>query len=119
MASEPAAMHRALEAVFERLYSAVDGARFERRSDLVVAILPSVPIPQCNGAWAYEDSDAAVDALADAVAEVEAAGEWPWVQTRSGHERTRQAALALGLTHGTDPRDGGPAGRICRRARRA
>jgi predicted GNAT family acetyltransferase len=38
-------------------------------------------------------------ALAATVAEVEAAGEWPWVQTRSGHARTRQAALALGLTH--------------------
>lgn len=92
-------MHRGLEAVFERLYAAFDGARFERRADLVVALLPGVPIPQCNGAWVCEDSDAAVDALADAVAEAEAAGEWPWVQTRSGHERTRQAALALGLTH--------------------
>jgi predicted GNAT family acetyltransferase len=97
--SEPVAMHRALEAVFERLYTAFEGARFERRADLVVAHLPGVPIPQCNGAWVCEDSDAAVDALADAVAEVEAAKEWPWVQTRSGHERTRQSALALGLTH--------------------
>lgn len=92
-------MHRALEAVFERLYSAVPGARFERRSDLVVAIFPSVPIPQANGVWVSEESDVAVDALADAVAEVDAAGEWPWVQTRSGHERAREAALALGLTH--------------------
>ena len=76
-----------------------EGARFERRSDLVVALLPGVPIPQCSGAWVCADSDAAVGALADAVAEVEGAGEAPWVQTRSGHERTRQAALALGLTH--------------------
>lgn len=92
-------MHQALEAGFERLYAAFEGARFERRSDLVVALLPGVPIPQCNGVWVCEDSDAAVAGLADAVAGVEAAGEWPWVQTRSRHERTRQAALALGLTH--------------------
>ena len=92
-------MQRALEAVFARLYGVFDGARFERRSDLIFALLPGVPIPQFSGAWVCEDSDAAVGALADAVAEVEAAGEWPWVQTRSGHARTRQAALALGLTH--------------------
>ena len=88
-----------MEAAFECIYGEVEGARLDRRSDLLVALLPGVPIPQCNGAWVCEDSDAAVGALADAVAEVEAAGEWPWVQTRSGHERTRQAALALGLTH--------------------
>jgi ribosomal protein S18 acetylase RimI-like enzyme len=92
-------MQRALESVFERLYGVFDGARFEWRSDLVFALLPGVPIPQFNGAWVCEDSDAAAGALAGAVAEVEAAGEWPWVQTRSGHNRTRQAALALGLTH--------------------
>ena len=92
-------MHRALEAVFERMYGVVEGARLEWRSDLIVALLPGVPIPQCNGAWVCEDSDAAVGALAGAVAEVDAAGEWPWVQTRSRHERTRQTALALGLTH--------------------
>ena len=98
-------MQRALEATFERLYRVVEGARFERRSDLIVALLPGVPIPQCNGVWVCEDSDAAVGALAEAVAEIDAAGEWPWVQTRSGHERTRQAALAIGLTH-TEPLPG-------------
>jgi ribosomal protein S18 acetylase RimI-like enzyme len=92
-------MHQALEAASERLYEVFEGARFERRSDLIIAFLPGIPIPQFNGAWACEDSDAAVGALADAVAEIEAAGEWPWVQTRSGQERTRQAALAVGLTH--------------------
>jgi ribosomal protein S18 acetylase RimI-like enzyme len=46
-----------------------------------------------------EDSQAAAEALPGAIAEVEAAGAWPWVQTRSGHERTRQVALDLGLTH--------------------
>ena len=99
MVSEPIAMHRALEAVFERLYGMFPGARFERRSDLIVALLPGVPIPQCNGAWVCEDSDAAVAALAGAVAEVEAAREWPWVQTRSAHEQARQEGLALGMTH--------------------
>jgi predicted GNAT family acetyltransferase len=92
-------MHGALEAVFERLYAVFEGARFERRSDLVIALLPGIPIPQCSGAWVCADSDAAVGALAEAVAEVEAAGEAPWVQTRSGHERARHAALALGLMH--------------------
>lgn len=99
MATERAEMHRALEDAFGRLFSAFDGARFERRSDLVVALLPGIPIPQVNGAWVCEDSEAAVAALPQTLAEVEAAGEWPWVQTRHGQERTRQAALALGLTH--------------------
>jgi len=92
-------MHRALEAAWERLYEVFDGARFERRSDLIVALLPRFPIPQCNGAWVVEDSQAAADALPEALAEVEAAGAWPWVQTRSSHERARQQALDLGLTH--------------------
>jgi hypothetical protein len=99
VANERAEMHRALEEAFAGLFSAFDGARFERRSDLVVAFMPGVPIPQCNGAWVCEDSDLAVGALPEVIAEVEAAGELPWVQTRLGHERTRQGALALGLTH--------------------
>jgi ribosomal protein S18 acetylase RimI-like enzyme len=99
VATERAEMHRALEEAFDRLLSAFEGARFERRSDLVVALLPGVPIPQFNGAWVCEDSQAAAAALPETLAEVEAAGEWPWVQTRLGQERTRQAALALGLTH--------------------
>lgn len=92
-------MHQALEGAFERLFAAFEGARFERRSDLVVALLPGIPIPQVNGAWVCEDSEAAAAALPETLAEVEAAGEWPWVQTRHGQERTRQAALALGLSH--------------------
>jgi len=99
VATEQAKMHQALEDAFERLFSAFDGARFERRSDLVVALLPGIAIPQVNGAWVCEDSEAAATALPEALAEVEAVGEWPWVQTRHGQERTRQAALALGLTH--------------------
>lgn len=93
------AIHQALEATWQRLYSVVDGALFERRSDLVVALYPSFPIPQCNGPWVVEDSQAAVDALPGALAEVEAAGARPWVQTRTGHDRTQQSARALGLTH--------------------
>ena len=99
MATEQTEMHRALEDAFERLFAAFEEGRFERRSDLVVALLPGVPIPQVNGAWVCEDSEAAAAALPEALAEVEAAGEWPWVQTRRGHERTRQAARSLGLTH--------------------
>ena len=47
--SESAALHQALEAVYERLYAGFEGARFERRGDLILALLPGVPIPQCNG----------------------------------------------------------------------
>lgn len=92
-------MHQALEAAFERIFSAIEGSRFERRSDLVVTLLPGIAIPQVNGAWVCEDSKSAVAALPEALAEVEGAGEWPWLQTRLGHERIRQTALALGLTH--------------------
>jgi hypothetical protein len=91
-------MQRAFEAMFERLCAGFDGARFERRSDLIISLCPRLPIPQCNGAWVVEDSRAAVAALGDAVAEVEAVGVTPWVQTRSGHDRTRRQAVDLGLT---------------------
>jgi GNAT superfamily N-acetyltransferase len=96
--SEATAAQRALEAVWSRLYAEVDGARFERRGDLLFALYPPFPIPQCNGPWVVEDTQAAVDALAETIAEVEASGAWPWVQTRSGHDRTRRAAVELGLT---------------------
>jgi ribosomal protein S18 acetylase RimI-like enzyme len=76
----------------------LDGARFERRSDLIVALCPTLPLAQFNGPWVVRDTQAAVDALASAVAEVEAAGAPAWVQTRSGHERTQHAAVELGLT---------------------
>lgn len=99
MAAERVELHRALEDAVERVFSAFGGARFERRSGLLVVLLPGVPIPQFNGAWVCEDSEAAAAVLPQTLAEVEAAGESPWVQTRHGHERTRQAALALGLTH--------------------
>jgi N-acetylglutamate synthase len=99
VATERAEMHRALEEAFERLFPAFEGSRFERRSDLVITLLPGIPIPQVNGAWVCEDSEAAAAALPEALAETEAADERPWVQTRVGHERLRQAALALGLTH--------------------
>jgi len=91
-------MQRALEAMQERLYAAIDGARFERRSDLIVLVWPGLPIPQCNGAWVVEDSRTAVEALAEAIGEVEATGISAWVQTRSGHDRIRRQALDLGLT---------------------
>ncbi len=99
MATEQVEMHRAVEEAFDRIVSAFEGSRFERRSDLVVTLAPGIPIPQFNGAWVCEDSEAAAAALPEALAEVEAAGEWPWVQTRLGQNRIRRAALALGLTH--------------------
>ena len=91
-------MQCALEAIWARLYLEVEGARFERRGDLILALYPAFPIPQCNGPWVVEDTQKAVDAMAGAIAEVEAAGAWPWVQTRSGHVRTRRAAAEFGLT---------------------
>ena len=98
MESEAAAAHGALESVWSRLYAEVDGARFEKRGDLLFALHPPFPIPQCNGPWVVKDTQAAADALAEAIAEVDASGAWPWVQTRSGHERTQRAATELGLT---------------------
>ena len=65
-------MHRALEDAFERLFSAFEGARFDRRSDLVVALLPGIPMPQVNGVWVCEDSEAAAAALPETLAEVDA-----------------------------------------------
>lgn len=91
-------MQRALEAMQERLYSVFDGTRFERRADLIVLLCLPLPIPQFNGAWVVEDSPSAAEALAEAVAEIEAAGAWPWVQTRSGQSRTQQRAHSLGFT---------------------
>jgi ribosomal protein S18 acetylase RimI-like enzyme len=91
-------MQRALERMQALLYAVFDGARVERRSDLIVWLCPQFPIPQFNGAWVVEDSQAAVEALPEAVAEVEAAGAWPWVQSRSGHDRTQQRARDLGFT---------------------
>ena len=99
MESEAAQAHQALEAVWALLYAQVPEARFERRGDLYLALFPALPIPQCNGPWVVEDTDAAAEALAGAVAEVEAAGAPVWVQTRSGHERTQRAAAELGLTN--------------------
>jgi GNAT superfamily N-acetyltransferase len=96
--SEAAAAHRALEEVFSRLYAEFDGARFERRGDLLFALCPAFPIPQCNGPWVREDTQSAADGLGEAIAEVDASGAWPWVQTRSGHDRAQRAAAELGLT---------------------
>ena len=64
METEAATAHRALEEVWSRLYGAVDGARFERRGDLMFALYPPFPIPQCNGPWVVEDTSAAAAGLA-------------------------------------------------------
>ena len=92
-------MHNALEAAWLRLMGAIDGGRFERRGDLWVSICPAILIPQVNGPWVVEDSESAIDGLPGALAEVEAAGAHPWLQTRSSHPRVRDAAHRLGLTH--------------------
>jgi ribosomal protein S18 acetylase RimI-like enzyme len=97
--SEGAVAHRAFEAMWERMCSALDGARLERRCDLIVSFCRTLPVPQFNGPWVVEDTQTAVDALASAVAEVDATGVRTWVQTRAGHQRTQRAAVELGLTH--------------------
>jgi ribosomal protein S18 acetylase RimI-like enzyme len=99
--SEAAAAHSALEKIWALLLGQAPDARFERRGDLYFALFPAVPIPQCNGPWVVEDTDEAADALGGAIAEVDAAGAQPSVQTRSGHERTQRAAAELGLTERT------------------
>jgi ribosomal protein S18 acetylase RimI-like enzyme len=85
--------------MWERMFGMLEGARLERRSDLIIALCPSLPVPQFNGPWVTRDSQGAVDALAAAIGEVEAAGARAWVQTRSGQRRTQDAAGELGLTH--------------------
>jgi ribosomal protein S18 acetylase RimI-like enzyme len=99
MVPEALVAHRALVAAWARLYAEIEGARFETRSDLIVAICPDIPVPPFNGPWVVEDSSAAVAALPAAIAEVEEAGAQPFLQSRTGHERTRAAARELGLTH--------------------
>ena len=96
--SEALTAHRALESAWTRLYAAIDGARFEPRSDLYVAVWPGFPLPPFNGAWVAEDSPVAAAGLSGAIAEVEAAGERAWVLTRRGQERTQAAAAGLGFT---------------------
>jgi len=66
VATEQVEMHQALEEAFDRLFSVFEGSRFERRSDLVVTLLPGIPIPQFNGAWVCEDSESAAAALPEA-----------------------------------------------------
>jgi len=92
------ALHRAFEAAQERLYREFPEAQVERRPGCVLFVCPTLPMPQCNGPWVVDDG-AASGALADAIAEVEAAGAVAWVQTRSGQDKTRQAARGLGFTH--------------------
>jgi ribosomal protein S18 acetylase RimI-like enzyme len=96
--AEARTAQRALEEVFSRICAEFDGAQFEERGDLLFALCPAFPIPQCNGPWVLEDTQSAADGLADAIAEVDASGAWPWVQTRSGHDRAQRAAAELGLT---------------------
>ena len=98
-AADGLAAHRALVELWARLYGEIDGARFDPRLDLIVAVCPGFSLPPFNGVWVEEDSDEAVDALPAAIAEVEAAGERPCVQCRSRQMRTAAAARALGLTH--------------------
>jgi hypothetical protein len=47
--SEAEAAHRALAAIWSRLTEEIEGARFEERGDLVVAIAPGFPFPQARG----------------------------------------------------------------------
>lgn len=98
-AEDAALAHAAIVATWRALSAAFDDARLEDRGDLLLALCPSLPLPQSNGPWVVADTEAAVAALPAAIAEVEAAGATPWVQTRSGHEHVRAAARELGFTH--------------------
>jgi Acetyltransferase (GNAT) family len=96
--AEAAALHEALSTGWEQVYAAVGGS-FERRSELIALRCPQLPIPQANGAWIEQDTEAAAAGLAGAIDEAESQGLPAWVQTRSHHTRARQAATDLGLTH--------------------
>ena len=98
MEPDAALMHESFATAWERLYAAA-GGRFERRADLIALSCARLPVPQANGAWVVEDSEAAAAALPQAIEEAEALGVPAWVQTRPGHERTRRVAAELGLTH--------------------
>ena len=66
-----------------------------------VACFPGLPIELLNGVWIDPDAgDAAVPALPDHVARLEAAGAPPYVITAGEpSEAVRAASLRLGLTH--------------------
>jgi ribosomal protein S18 acetylase RimI-like enzyme len=95
---EAATAYRALADAWRSLYAEVDGARLERRTGLLVAICPGIPVPPFNGPWILDDSPAAAESLPAALADVEAAGEEPFVLGRARHGRVADAARALGLT---------------------
>jgi ribosomal protein S18 acetylase RimI-like enzyme len=97
--TEAVAAHAALVSAWTQLFAGIEGARFERRSDLIVAVCPELPFPPCNGPWIEEDSPAAVEGLPGAIAEVDAAGAQACVHSRSGHERVQAAARGLGFVH--------------------
>jgi hypothetical protein len=46
---EATVAHRALEAMWECMFGVLEGARLERRSDPMIALCPSLPVPQFNG----------------------------------------------------------------------
>jgi ribosomal protein S18 acetylase RimI-like enzyme len=97
--AEALVAYRALVHAWGALYAEIDGARLERGfPDLVVAICPGIPVPPFNGPWVLDDSAAVVEALPGALADVEAAGEQPFVLLRSSHGRVAAAAQAVGLT---------------------
>ena len=90
-------MHEALCTAFERLSTAIEGARFERRPGYVWFVVPPVPIAQFNGVWPTDDS--AADALGDALGEIRELGLPYSVQTRQGRTPAfERAARDLGLT---------------------
>ncbi|HEX3806681.1 MAG TPA: GNAT family N-acetyltransferase [Gaiellaceae bacterium] len=100
MQGDAAALQDALVGAWDVLLDAFSGAHGERRSDLLIAFGPGIPIPQCNGPWVLEDTDAAAAALGGAIDEVAATGEQPWVQTRASQTRAHAALRELGLVEG-------------------
>ena len=96
--SEADVAYGALEELWAQLYAEIEGARFERRGDLDVAICPGFSVPPFNAAWVVSDTRAAAGSLPEVLAEIEASGEQPWVQCRQGQSLVPAAARELGLS---------------------
>jgi hypothetical protein len=90
-------LHNALRTTTERLAGVLDGSRFEPREGYDLLTFPTLPLPSFNGVWAEDDS--AAEALAPALAEVEAVSVSGGVVVRDGRTpRVEESARRLGLT---------------------
>jgi ribosomal protein S18 acetylase RimI-like enzyme len=69
----------------------------DERAGHTITVCPSIPLPGFNGVWI--DDDVSVDALAQAISEVEAAGVPCWLVVHPPAGPFTDAATALGFRH--------------------